>query len=596
MDQFTGVSLKTRLYLLVLAAFIPVTVLIVYVAEEQKTTETDAILHKTTLLAQAVAEGENLQMEATRNLMMALSEAYLLVDGQVDRLTGFLAGLQRGVEAYALFGILDPMGHLIAGSRPAVMARDYGDRTWLAACLQQQRLAMGPYRGEHVGDVPVLYIAQPITSGDRNITAVAFTALDLNRMNRSLFKQLADLPAGSRLTLMDADQVVLRYAVDTARWSTAQPFDPALRQKIGSRPAGVLIAADEKGVARIYAFAYIESAFRPQRVALILDIPRSVALAASQRILWRNLILLAVSALMALLSIWWAANVFILRRVDAMVHTSRRLAEGDLMARIGPMPIRDELSHLAGVFDEMAAALQMRIEREVQVMASLTQSREQLRRLSAYQNDVREQERIRMAREIHDQMGQSLTALKMDLAWLKRHCSLSENGIEDKLTNMREVLEGALENLHAVTAELRPVILDDFGLAAAIEWQVERFTRRTGIGCRLENDGYEPDLPKAQAIALFRIFQETLTNIVRHSQADDVVVRLERRNRVLFFEVADNGRGITEDEVHAPDAFGLLGIRERLYPFGGRVAFSGRPGQGTRVTIHLTLHQTGGRS
>ncbi|MEJ2641720.1 MAG: histidine kinase [Desulfosarcinaceae bacterium] len=594
MEQFTGVSLKTRLFLLVLAAFIPVTILIVYVAEEQKEIETDAILHKTTLMAQSAAEAENLQMEATRTLMAALNEAYLLADGAPDRLSRFLANLHSGAEAYVLFGILDPSGQLIAGSRPSSMTSDYSDRTWLAACLKQQRLTVGPYHGERIESVPVLYIAQPISTAQQKIAAVAFTALDLNRMNRSLFKQLTELPPGSRLTLMDDDQVLLRYSVDTAQWSTAQPFDPALRQKIGSRPSGVLVATDDEGISRIYAFAYLESAFQPRRVAVILEIPRSVALAATERILRRNLALLAVSALTAVLSIWWAANILILRRVDAMVRTSRRLAAGDLTARIGPMRIQDELSHLAGVFDEMAGALQMRIERETQVMASLKQSREQLRRLSAYQSDVREQERIRMAREIHDQMGQSLTILKMDISWLQRHCPFSNAQLEEKMTTMRQVIEGALENLHAVTAELRPVILDDFGLAAAIEWQVDRFSQRTGIGCRLENDGYEPDLPKAEATALFRIFQETLTNILRHAQADQVVVRLERRKRELFFEVADNGRGITEDEVHAPDAFGLLGIRERLYPFGGRVTFSGRPDQGTRVAIHLPLHQIGG--
>jgi signal transduction histidine kinase len=158
------------------------------------------------------------------------------------------------------------------------------------------------------------------------------------------------------------------------------------------------------------------------------------------------------------------------------------------------------------------------------------------------------------------------------------------------------VIEEAMENLHAVTAELRPVMLDDFGLAAAIEWQAEAFTRRSGIACRLENNGFEPDLPREQATALFRIFQEILTNILRHAKADNVVVHLEKRDRDLLFQVADNGRGITENQINAPDAFGLLGIRERLYPFGGRVAFDGRPGQGTRVTIHLPMPDEGENS
>ena len=158
--------------------------------------------------------------------------------------------------------------------------------------------------------------------------------------------------------------------------------------------------------------------------------------------------------------------------------------------------MRDEINHLAGVFDEMAQTLQMRIEREEQAKASLKQSREQLRRLSAYQNDVREQDRIRIAREIHDQLGQSLTILKMDLTWMRKHLPTIDSVVDEKLAAMFELIGESMETLHAVTAELRPGILDDFGLAAAIEWQADTFRNRTGIECRLVNDGYEPELTK----------------------------------------------------------------------------------------------------
>jgi signal transduction histidine kinase len=316
-------------------------------------------------------------------------------------------------------------------------------------------------------------------------------------------------------------------------------------------------------------------------------------MAAPKRVFVRNLALLIVSALIAVLSIWWAGNVFILRRIGAMVRASRRLIAGDFRARIGRIGAHDEIGHLAGVFDEMAESLQMRIEREEQVMTSLKHSREQLRRLTAYQNDVREEERIRIAREIHDQLGQSLTILKMDLAWLRKHMPAGDSALSEKMEAMIRLIAESMEKLHAVTAELRPVILDDFGLAAAIEWQGERFSQRSGIGCQFQNNGYEPDLPKDQATALFRIFQELLTNIIRHAGADEVVVRLEEKNGELRLQVVDNGRGITEDEINSPYAFGLLGIRERLYPLGGRVDFEGRPEQGTRVTIHLPLHQKG---
>jgi signal transduction histidine kinase len=140
---------------------------------------------------------------------------------------------------------------------------------------------------------------------------------------------------------------------------------------------------------------------------------------------------------------------------------------------------------------------------------------------------------------------------------------------------------------------LRPVILDDFGLAAAIEWQVEEFRKRVGIACRMEPTGFEPDLPKDQATALFRIFQETLTNIIRHARADDVVVRLAAGDGDLILQIQDNGRGITETEIDDPTSFGLIGIRERLYPWNGHVSFEGRPGRGTRVTIRLPMPTKG---
>jgi signal transduction histidine kinase len=593
MDQFDGISLRTRMYVLILAAFIPVAMLIVYVAEEQKTIEKEAILHRTMLMAKGVAEAENLQMTATRDLMIVLAGVFLTTDGQPDLMSKLLSDLRSRAEGYAIFGILDPKGQLVAGDGATATVHDYASRPWFASSLKNKKLTMGPYYGERIDGNPVLYFAKPIFDRRHEIAAVAFAAMDLKRMNGSFFNQLTELPSGSRLTLVDEQQVSQRYIVDTARWSVAQPLDPSLQQEINNQASGVLVAEDENGISRIYAFAHLKSALQPRRVAVVLEIPRSVALAASNRIFVRNLALLIVSALLAIFAIWWAANSFILKRIGAIVSASRRLIAGDFRARVGQIGARDEIGHLAGVFDEMAESLQMRIEREEQVMTSLKHSQKQLRRLSAYQNDIREQERIRIAREIHDQLGQSLTILKLDLTWLRKHMPSANSGLSEKIKAMVRLIGESLDKLHEVTAELRPVILDDFGLAAAIEWQVEIFRQRSGIGCRFQNNNYEPDLSKDQATALFRIFQELLTNIIRHAEASDVIVRLEERNGELRLQVSDNGRGITENEINAPKAFGLLGIRERLYPLGGKITFEGRPQQGTRVIIHLPLNQKG---
>jgi signal transduction histidine kinase len=415
-------------------------------------------------------------------------------------------------------------------------------------------------------------------------------------MNRAIIKQLTELPEGSRLTLLDGTRGMLRYDIDTRQWSVPQTFNPTLRREIIDRQSGALSATDENNDERVYAFALLQSFLRNRPVFVVLEVYQSSILAGSRRIFLRNMALLVLSVLIALFFIWWAGNTFILRRISAMVAASRKLAAGDMSARIGKIGAHDELNHLAGVFDEMAASLQKRIEKETQVTASLKRSREQLRSLAAYQNEVREQERIRIAREIHDQLGQSLTLLRMDLSWLKKQLGDKNPTVDEKMDAMFQVLADALENLHTVTTELRPIILDDFGLAAAIEWQVEEFRNRVGIECRMAPTGFEPVLPKDQATALFRIFQETLTNIIRHAQASEVAVRLEARNGDLILQIQDNGRGITAAEIDDPKSFGLLGIRERLYPWNGRVSFEGRPGQGTRVTVRLPMPPEGALS
>ena len=247
MQQFVGTSLKTRLYLLVLAAFIPVAVLIIFVTEEQKRIETDAILHKTMLLARAAADAENQQMESIRNLLVVVADALLMVDGQADRLAPLLANLPRQTDGYAAVGVVDIHGHLMAGSDPSQMAKDYMGQTWFSASLMKQRMTMDRYHGERINGVPVLYFAQPVIDTGHQVVAVAFAALSLDWMTRAIIRQLAELPKGSQLTLLDKIQGMLRFDVDTQQWAIPQPFDADLQKQIVSRPSGALEAVDENG-------------------------------------------------------------------------------------------------------------------------------------------------------------------------------------------------------------------------------------------------------------------------------------------------------------------------------------------------------------
>jgi signal transduction histidine kinase len=207
--------------------------------------------------------------------------------------------------------------------------------------------------------------------------------------------------------------------------------------------------------------------------------------------------------------------------------------------------------------------------------------------LAAYLQSVRAQERTRIAREIHDDFGQALTILKMDLSWLEKRLGPvpAEDGA--KMEAMIQTIDGTLITLHTVSAALRPVILDDFGLAAAIKWQAEEFQERTGIACRVDAAQWQPDPDRELATALFRIFQETLTNIIRHAGAGRVDVRLASDDGGWLLEVGDDGRGITLAEIENPRSFGLIGMRERLWPWNGTGASQRRSTGGTRVSVQV---------
>jgi signal transduction histidine kinase len=211
----------------------------------------------------------------------------------------------------------------------------------------------------------------------------------------------------------------------------------------------------------------------------------------------------------------------------------------------------------------------------------------QLRELTAYLQTAREEERAYVAREIHDEFGQTLTALKMDLSWLARRLPQRQTDLAAKVNAMAGLVDGAVNTVRRIATELRPGLLDDLGLVAAIEWQAQEFARRTGLTVELHLGDQDLALDRDLATALFRIFQEALTNIARHAAATRVEIELVHQPDLLKLVVADNGKGIEPAQILAPRSLGLLGMRERARALGGDVVIEGSPGQGTTVTVRI---------
>jgi len=226
-----------------------------------------------------------------------------------------------------------------------------------------------------------------------------------------------------------------------------------------------------------------------------------------------------------------------------------------------------------------------------EVELELKESRRQLRNLSAYLQSAREQERTTIAREIHDELGQVLTALKMDLSWLNKKLPKDPKALLEKTVSMTELIDTTIQSVKRISSELRPGLLDDLGLTAAMEWMAEEFRDRTGIKCELSVDPEEIILDEDVATAIFRIFQETLTNTTRHANATQVKVILEKKAGTLLLTVTDNGKGITEKQILEPESFGLIGMRERAYYLAGEFNIRGIRGKGTEVTVKIPVEE-----
>lgn len=240
--------------------------------------------------------------------------------------------------------------------------------------------------------------------------------------------------------------------------------------------------------------------------------------------------------------------------------------------------IFDDAGRVAGIL-WMVADITERRQTEMEIK----ESREQLRQLSSHLQRAREEEKARIAREIHDELGGTLTALKMDIFWLTRKLPQNLAPLLSKTDTMSALVDSAVQTTRRICTELRPTILDDLGLVAAIEWQVREYEIRTGIECvlHLDESGISPD--GDGSIALFRILQESFTNIIRHAHATRVEIALHREGDNIMMQIKDNGVGISEDKVLNPLSHGIRGMIERAWDLGGALSVSDAPGRGTVI-------------
>jgi PAS domain S-box-containing protein len=237
---------------------------------------------------------------------------------------------------------------------------------------------------------------------------------------------------------------------------------------------------------------------------------------------------------------------------------------------------------------DLNVRLRSEIERREDSEIALRGAYEQLRRVAARLEAVREEERVGIARELHDELGQSMTALKLDLRWLENTLA-PDQAVSARIEEMRETIDASINTIRRISSDLRPNMLDELGLVPAIEWKAQDFAQRTGIECYVDLMTDDPPVTPERATAIFRILQEALTNVIRHAHATRVDVMLHPENNRLTLKVHDNGSGMDENTLTNVKSLGILGMQERAVVVGGELDLKSEANNGTTLTLRIPL-------
>jgi PAS domain S-box-containing protein len=282
-----------------------------------------------------------------------------------------------------------------------------------------------------------------------------------------------------------------------------------------------------------------------------------------------------------------------IERFGSTGTTSRRM--GDRTVLVGlrssgeEFPIEASISQIREEGSRFYTVILRDVTERVLAEHALRQSKDELREMAAASHKVREQEKSRIARELHDELAQSLTSLKMDVMGLKDQLPQEQRPLAARLDTMAGMLDGMVTATRRISADLRPLILDDLGLVPAAEWLTQNFTQRSGVKCEFSVDPPELELQDPHATAIFRILQESLNNVARHAHATQVEATLDGTGREIVLRVRDDGTGFEAGAARKPQSFGLAGLRERVSLLDGELKVETAPGRGTLIEVRIPL-------
>lgn len=571
-------TLRGRLVLLVCFATLPALLFTFYAADAERTAVLRRIEKEALLLAQLASREHAHQLEGAKSLLVKLGRGLQAAPGGPEggRCPAFLPALLAGYPQFTTIGLLSVDGRLLCSAHPAPGPVSFAGNVALERALRSRGVEAGEYTLGPIVGRPVLHLAYAVRAPGGEPLQVVFVGLDLQWLDQ--LAQQAGLPPGYALLIVDRAGRILGRSADATWPASAEGAAPALLRAV--RAPGP-VSADVAGIGRRFLVA------APMRgvpeVSVVASLPFAQVHGEANRAFYRTVAGLGLLTALTIACVLFAAELTVLRVVRQLSRAARQFGAGDLSARAEASPGVGELAELTRAFNGMAEALEAR-QRE----AAEAQAR--LRALSQRLAVAREAEAEHIARELHDELGQVLTSVKVDLATLHRACLPAGDGpgaaLQAGLAELNQRLDDAVGFVRRVSSDLRPPVLDRLGLGAALEALARELEGRTRLAVVLDVEVAEP-VGWLSAITLYRIVGEALTNVVRHAGATEVSVDLREGEGSYRLTVRDDGRGIARGEAEDPRSLGILGMKERCLLVGGTFSISGEPGAGTTIVVTI---------
>ena len=584
-------STRLRLIMLVLLAVVPALALTLFTGFEVRNQATQKALLEESRLVRVSADSYTTLINSAQQLLSGLA----LLPQVIDREPGcdaLLTSMLKEFPEYTNLAVADPQGNIFCSGVPLAAPIQIADRGYFKQVMATGKFAVSDYVVSRETHKSAIVIAHPaIDPANGQVRAVITASVDLLQLGQMI--DAAQLPPNSVFFMMDRQGTYLVRDPNPQQWVGKQvPESDVAGHILGQKTAGTIEAQGADNTNRLYAYQIVRAGPNDSSY-MAIGIPTSSIYAEANHLLDRNLIALGIVAVLAFIAAWLMGDFLIFRPIKPLLYAAECWTAGDYNVRVGTNKGPAEFARLSNAYNRMAEAITHREEQIRQAEREAAESATRIKIQTAL-IDQREKERFKIARDLHDGPVQDITAA----AFLLQDLLMGDfpPNETERLKEIRAILSGQIRELRDYAGELRSSVLSNSRLGNAIRSHLDNYHKKhPEFQLHFEEMCEGETLPEEKKVALYRIYQELMNNVAKHSQASEIRINLTYLAEEVDLKVTDNGLGftVTNDwlELANQGHLGLVGIQERAEAIGGKVEIQSAPGQGTSVLVRVFLNK-----